>query len=350
MNQDKNNLEDLKNMTLEEIATFISRQGKEKYRARQIVKWLYQYGATSFDEMTNISKKCRAELRETARISSLPIEKAQESVDGTKKFLFRLEDGYCIESVLIREKNHWTICISTQAGCNMGCRFCLTGKYGLKRNLLPSEIVNQIMCLRFNTPEGTNIKNIVMMGMGEPLANYENVLKAIDIITTDACAAFSTRRITVSTCGIAPMIEKLGQDSSVNLAVSLNAPDDDTRSHLMPINRKYPLKTLLEACRNFPMPRRRRITFEYILIDGVNDSVEQAEQLAALMRGVRCKFNLIPFNEFPGSDFKTPSEKRIDDFRNVLIRHNYTAVIRASKGRDILAACGQLRGAPTVSP
>jgi 23S rRNA (adenine2503-C2)-methyltransferase len=336
-------------MTLEEIEEFISRQGKEKYRARQIMKWLYLYGATSFDKMTNISKKCRAELCETARISSLPIEKVQESVDGTKKFLFRLEDGHCIESVLIREKNHWTICISTQAGCNMGCKFCLTGKYGLKRNLLPSEIVNQITCLRFNTPEGINIKNIVMMGMGEPLANYDNVLKAIEIITVDACAAFSTRRITVSTCGIAPLIEKLGRDSSVNLAVSLNAPDNDTRNHLMPVNRKYSLERLIEACRNFPMPRRRRITFEYILIDGVNDSVEQAEQLAALMRGVRCKFNLIPFNEFPGSDFKTPPAKRIDAFRNILIKHNYTTVIRASKGRDILAACGQLRGTPTVS-
>lgn len=336
-------------MTLGEIERFISRQGKEKYRARQIMKWLYQHGATSFDEMTNISKTCRTELSEHAIISTLPIERAEESVDGTKKFLFRLADGECVESVLIREKSHWTICISTQAGCNMGCKFCLTGRYGLKRDLLSSEIVDQITTLRFNTPEGKDIKNIVMMGMGEPLANYDNVLKAIDIITTDACAAFSTRRITVSTCGIAPMIERLGKDSSVNLAVSLNAPDNDTRNRIMPINRKYPLETLIEACSNFPMPRRRRITFEYILIDGVNDSVEQAEQLAALMRGVRCKFNLIAFNEFPGSDFKTPSEKRMNAFRNILIKHNYTAVTRASKGRDILAACGQLRGVAAVS-
>lgn len=336
-------------MTLEEIESLISSQGKEKYRARQIIKWLYQHGATSLDEMTNISKKCRDEINEIARISVLPIEKSQESVDGTKKFLFKLEDGHFIESVLLREKNHWTVCISTQAGCNMGCEFCLTGRYGLNRNLFPSEIVDQITRLRFNTPEGMNIKNIVMMGMGEPLANYDNVLKAIDIITTDACAAFSTRRITVSTCGIAPMIERLGQDSSVNLAVSLNAPDNDTRNRIMPINRKYPLEILIEACRNFPMPRRRRITFEYILIDGVNDSVEQAEQLAALMRGVRCKFNLIAFNEFPGSAFKTPSEERMNAFRNILIKHNYTAVTRASKGRDILAACGQLRGVAAVS-
>ncbi len=331
-------------MTLEEIEKFISRQGKEKYRARQIMKWLYQYGATSFDEMTNISKKCRTELSENATISELPIEKSEESVDGTKKFLFKLADGQFIESVLIREKNHWTICISTQAGCNMGCKFCLTGRYGLQRDLLPSEIVGQITTLRFNTPEGKDIKNIVMMGMGEPLANYENVLKAIKIITVDVCAAFATRRITVSTCGIAPMIERLGQDSSVNLAVSLNAPNDEIRNSIMPINRKYPLEKLIEACSTFPMPRRRRITFEYILIAGVNDSDKQAEQLAALMKDVRCKFNLIAFNEFPGSDFKTPSKERINAFRNILVNHDYTAVTRASKGRDILAACGQLRG------
>ncbi|MBN2567995.1 MAG: 23S rRNA (adenine(2503)-C(2))-methyltransferase RlmN [Deltaproteobacteria bacterium] len=344
MNQTKNNKRDLKNMTLDEIEKLISSQGKEKYRARQIMKWLYQHGATSFEEMTNISKKCRAELADIATISALPIEKEQQSEDGTKKFLFKLTDGHFIESVLIREKNHWTICVSTQVGCNMGCSFCLTGRYGLKRNLLPSEIVDQITRLRFNTIEGKDIKNIVMMGMGEPLANYDNVLKAIEIITTDACAAFSTRRITVSTCGIAPVIERLGRDSSVNLAVSLNAPDNATRSRIMPVNRKYPIETLIEACQRFPMPRRRRITFEYILINGVNDSDEQAEQLAALMRGARCKFNLIAFNEFPGSEFRTPPQKRIDSFRNILIKHNYTAVIRASKGRDILAACGQLRG------
>jgi len=348
MKQGNNDKRDLKNMTLEEIEKFISSLGKEKYRARQIMKWLYQHGATSVDEMTNISKKFRIEIGKITRISALPIEKAQESVDGTKKFLFKLEDGQFVESVLLRENNHWPICISTQVGCNMGCKFCLTGRYGLKRNLLPSEIVDQITRLRFNTPEGKDIKNIVMMGMGEPLANYENVLKAIDIITTDACAAFSTRRITVSTCGIAPMIERLGQDSSINLAVSLNAPDNDSRSRIMPVNKKYPLENLIEACRNFPMPRHRRITFEYILIDGVNDSDEQAEKLAALMRRVRCKFNLIAFNEFPGSDFKAPTRERIDAFRNILIKHNYTAVTRASKGRDILAACGQLSGKAVI--
>ena len=336
--------QDLKNMTLDEIESFISGLGKEKYRAKQIMKWLYRFGTTSFDEMTNLSKVFRAEIKSIARISSLSMEDIQKSVDGTKKILFRLEDGNCIESVLIREKNHWTLCVSTQVGCQMACRFCLTGKHGFKRNLLPSEIADQLTISRFNTPEGNDIKNIVMMGMGEPLANYENTVKAIKIITNDAGMGFSKRKITVSTCGIAPMIERLGTDTSVNLAVSLNAPDNDTRGYLMPINRLYSIERLIEACKSFPMPRRRRITFEYILIDGINDSDEDAERLANLMNGVKCKFNLIPFNEFPGSEFKTPSDKRIDAFRKILIKHKYTAVTRSSKGRDILAACGQLRG------
>jgi 23S rRNA (adenine2503-C2)-methyltransferase len=335
---------DLKNMTLEEIEDFISNLGKEKYRAKQIIKWLYRSGSTSFDEMTTLSKAFRAEISSIARISSLEIAQIQRSTDGTKKILFKLEDGNFIESVLIKEKNHWTICVSTQAGCQMGCKFCLTGKQAFKRNLLPSEIAGQILTARVQTDEGENIKNIVMMGMGEPLANYKNTIKAIHIITTDAGLGFSKRRITVSTCGIVPMIEKLGRDAMVNLAVSLNAPDNTTRTHLMPINRMYPLERLIEACRHYEMPRRRRITFEYILIKGVNDSPDDAEKLARLMRGVRCKFNLIAFNEYPQSKFKTPDDARIEAFRNILIKHQYTAVIRASKGRDILAACGQLRG------
>jgi 23S rRNA (adenine2503-C2)-methyltransferase len=344
-NYNHKNKPDLKNMTLAEIETFISRLGKEKYRARQIIKWMYQFGVTSFDEMTNLAKDFKAEISGIARISSLAIEKVQESSDGTKKILFRLEDGNFIESVLIREKNHRTLCISTQAGCQMGCKFCLTGRHGFKRDLSPSEIVDQITVSRFNMPEGKNIKNIVMMGMGEPLANYKNTLKAINIITTDSGLGFSKRRITVSTCGIVPMIEQLGKDTVVNLAVSLNASNNKTRSYLMPVNRMYPIERLIDACRAYPMPRRRRITFEYILIQGVNDSPEDAENLASIMRGVSCKFNLIPFNEFPESRFRTSSDERIDTFRKILIKHKYTAVIRKSKGRDILAACGQLRGA-----
>jgi len=331
-------------MTLEEIEEFIAHLGKKKYRARQIMKWMYQSGVSSFDEMTNLSKAFRNEIKELARITFPLIDEIQESKDGTKKVLLRLEDGSLIESVLIREKNHWTQCVSTQVGCAMGCKFCLTGRYGLKRNLLPSEIVGQISALRFNTPEGKNIKSIVMMGMGEPLSNYENTLKAITIITSDVGPGVSKRKITVSTCGITPMIRRLGEDASVNLAVSLNAPDEKMRTTLMPINRQFPLKELIDACREYPMPRRRMITFEYILMDGINDSVEDAKKLTSLLKGVHCKFNLIPFNEFPESDFKKPSDKKIRAFQNVLIKHHYTTMVRPSKGNDILAACGQLSG------
>jgi 23S rRNA (adenine2503-C2)-methyltransferase len=334
----------LKDMTLDETEIFISDLGKGKYRARQVMKWLYQSGVTSFDEMTNLSKDFRIRLSAIARISSLEITEIQTSEDTTKKVLFKLEDGNFIESVLIPGKNHWTICVSSQVGCKMGCRFCLTGKQGFKRNLLPSEITDQITKLRFNTPEGENIKNIVMMGMGEPLENYENVLKAIRIISAATGIRLSNRRITLSTCGIPSMIDQLGKDACVNLAVSLNAPDNETRSFLMPINKRYPVEELLQACREYQMPRRRRLTFEYILIEGVNSSPEDAERLARLLRGIRCKVNIIPFNEYPGSAFKTPAEADVKAFRSILIKHNYTAIIRSSRGRDILAACGQLSG------
>ena len=334
----------LKDMSLEEIEVFISGFGKEKYRAKQLMKWLYQLNAGSFEEMTDLSKPFRAQIREMARIREPKIEKIQISKDGTKKILFRLEDGLFIESVLIPGKNHWTICVSTQAGCRMGCKFCMTGRQGFKRNLLPSEITGQISMLRANMPEGDDIKNIVMMGMGEPLANYENTLKAIRIITSDFGFGFSNRKITVSTCGIAPMISQLGKDICVNLAISLNAPDDKTRSRLMPVNKKYPIELLLDACRRYPMPGRRMLTFEYILIAGINDSPEDAEKLARLLRGIRCKLNLIAFNEFPGTIFRTPSEDAVRAFQQVLLNHHYTSIIRASKGSDILAACGQLSG------
>jgi 23S rRNA (adenine2503-C2)-methyltransferase len=227
----------------------------------------------------------------------------------------------------------------------MGCAFCFTGKQGFKRNLLPSEITDQITILKKRLPEGEEINNIVFMGMGEPLDNYDHVIKAIAIMACDLGLSFSGRKVTLSTCGLVPMIERLGRDACVNLAVSLNAADDKTRDQLMPINKKYPIQTLIEVCKGYEMPRRRRITFEYILIDGVNASVADAEKIAGLLRGVHCKLNLIAFNEHPGSPFKTPSHETIEAFRGALMKHNYTAVVRASKGREILAACGQLSGA-----
>jgi 23S rRNA (adenine2503-C2)-methyltransferase len=226
----------------------------------------------------------------------------------------------------------------------MGCRFCLTGSQGFKRDLRPSEIIGQMTMLRRNLPEGPDIKNIVLMGMGEPLANYESTVKAIRILISDYGLGFSSRKITVSTCGLAPLIKQLGRDICVNLAISLNAANDRTRDELMPVNRKYPLKELLAACREYPMPGRRMLTFEYILLAGVNDSEADAQELVRLLRGLHCKLNLIAFNEFPGSGYHTPAPEAVSAFQQILLDHHYTAILRASHGRDILAACGQLSG------
>jgi 23S rRNA (adenine2503-C2)-methyltransferase len=298
--------------------------------------------------MTTLSRDFRTKLSQIARISRPQIVKVQESKDGTKKALLRLEDGLFIESVLIPGKNNWTICVSTQAGCAMNCKFCLTARQGLKRNLNPSEIVGQLITLRNEIPQCPDIKNIVMMGMGEPLANYDNVLKAIKNFTCDFGMGFSNRKVTVSTCGLAPQIVQLGLDICINLAVSLNAPDNDTRNKLMPINKKYPLEVLLDACRQYPMPGRRLLTFEYILMDGINSSIQDAKKLAALLKGQRCKLNLIVFNEYPGSPFQSPSQKTVEAFQQTLIDNHYTTMLRKSKGSDILAACGQLSGAARI--
>jgi 23S rRNA (adenine2503-C2)-methyltransferase len=342
---EKHNIRDL---SLPEIEAFIASLGKEKYRARQIMKGLYGQGARSFGEMTTLAQAFRERMEELFIFSEPGLDRIQTSADTTKKVLFRLSDGLAVESVLIPGRTHWTACISTQAGCAMGCRFCLTGSQGFKRNLLPSEIVGQMTMLRRHTPEGPEIKNIVIMGMGEPLANYANTVKAIGILNSDYGLGFSNRKITVSTCGLAPMIVQLGKDVCVNLAISLNAPDDRLRSELMPVNRQYPLAMLLQACRDYPMPGRRMLTFEYILMAGVNDSPHDAEKLARLLRGLRCKLNLISFNEFPGSPFRTPSPETVSAFQQILLDHHYTAILRASHGRDILAACGQLSGAAGV--
>ncbi|MDY0186679.1 MAG: 23S rRNA (adenine(2503)-C(2))-methyltransferase RlmN [Syntrophus sp. (in: bacteria)] len=335
----------IRDLSLEEIEALISSLGKERYRARQIMKWLYSGGGVqSFEEMTTLSKPFRSQMEDLSFIGFPEIEKIQASRDGTKKILFRLEDDLFIESVLIPGKNHWTACISTQVGCRMGCRFCLTARQGFRRNLRLSEITGQLTVILSSLPEGPNVRSIVLMGMGEPLANYRNTLKALGILTSDYGFGFSNRKITLSTCGVVPMIRQLGRDICINLAVSLNAPDNAVRNQLMPVNWKYPLESLLAACRDYPMPGRRMLTFEYILIDGVNASQAHAERLSRLLRGIRCKLNLIRFNEFPGSPFKTPSEDTVLAFQQILVKHHFTAIIRASRGRDILAACGQLSG------
>jgi 23S rRNA (adenine2503-C2)-methyltransferase len=339
--QAKPNILDL---SLAEIEAFIADLGKERYRARQIMKALYQQGARSFEEMTTLARDFRQRLAELATIYTPEIVKTQTAADTTQKILFRLSDGATIESVLIPGKNHWTACLSTQAGCRMGCRFCLTGALGFKRNLTPAEITGQILQLRRLVPEGPQVRNIVLMGMGEPLANYDATVQAIRNLTDDHGLGFSSRKITVSTCGLAPEIIQLGKDVCVNLAISLNAPNDRKRSEIMPVNRRYPLAELLAACRNYPMPGRRMLTFEYILMAGFNDAPEDAREAARLLRELHCKFNLIAFNEFPGSPFRTPGREAIRAFQQVLLDSHYTAVLRASHGADILAACGQLSG------
>jgi len=335
---------DLKSLSLSMLQNLVRDFGWEPYRTEQILSWLYQKRITDIGSMSNLSLQLRETLKRTATISSLVARQVLTSRDGSIKFQFPLDDKRCIESVLIPERDHLTICLSTQLGCKLRCRFCRTGQQGLVRDLTVGEIVNQLGAVQNYLGERKGLRNIVLMGMGEPLANYENTLRALEIILHPSGFNFSHRRVTLSSAGLIPELERLGSENPVNLAISLNAADNETRSFLMPINRKYPLEKLLAVCRDYPCPNRKRITFEYILIAGVNDSLKDAEKLADLLGSIRCKINLIPFNEHPGCEFKRPDSRRIDAFRDLLSAHRFTAVVRESKGDDIMAACGQLGG------
>ncbi len=336
---------DLKNLSPPELEDFISSFGKERYRNIQVLRWLYKKGVHSIDEMTNLSKTFRQDLNKISFISTLHSLHVEQAKDGTKKFLFQLEDGNRIESVLIPDKKRLTLCLSTQVGCALGCRFCLTGKMGWKRDLMVSEILNQILAVRETLTDKTSITNIVLMGMGEPLANYKNTMKAIELMTNPEAFKFSSRRVTLSTVGLLPGLEQLAIEKiSFQLAISLNASDDETRSHLMPINRRYPLKKVLEVCRKFLMRPRTRITFEYVLVEGVNDSSQDSKRLVKILTGIPSKVNLIPLNEAPGIPFKRPSEEKIKLFQEILMEGGLTTIVRASKGAEISAACGQLQG------
>ena len=298
--------------------------------------------------MTNLKKDLRQRLAAVFDIGRLHRRTCETAADGTRKYLFELVDGERIESVLIPERDHYTLCLSTQVGCAQGCRFCLTASGGLGRNLTQGEILAQVRDIRFDLEQPENLTNIVFMGMGEPLANYRNLIGAIGLLQDNKVGfGFSKRKITVSTAGLVPRLADLGRDTDVGLAVSLNATDNETRSRLMPINRRYPLEVLLEACRRYPLAPQRRITFEYILLAGINDSPADARRLSALLRPIRAKINLIPFNDHPGSEFRCPDEGTILAFQKVLVDQRYTAIIRRSKGREISAACGQLRARAT---
>ena len=336
---------DLKEFTLEELEQLMASWGQPRFRARQVAKWLYK-GVADFQEMTDIARSFREELASRVYLSRLSLAGVQEAADGVRKLLLALQDGHHIEAVLIPEGNHATLCVSSQVGCAQGCAFCLTAQRGLVRNLTASEIVNQVLAARALLPPGLPLTNLVFMGMGEPLANFAALARALKIITSPWGLNFSPRRITVSTVGLAPLIPKLGQEVKFNLTISLNAADDDLRSRLMPVNRRYPLETLLQACRDFPLRRHRRITFAYVLLKDVNDAPAQARQLAKLLRGLRVKINLIPFNPHARLPFAPPAENRILEFQEILREKNFAVFIRESRGQEIAAACGHLVGEP----
>lgn len=333
---------DLKSLSREELLCFAKAQGLPKYRVDQLLHWMYEKYAQDIQEVTELSKALREDLRRAAYISNLVLVTRQRSKDGTEKFLFALEDGQMIESVLIPDDDRRTLCISSQVGCAMACSFCLTGETGLVRNLKAHEIVDQIISLnRLISPK--RISNIVLMGMGEPLANFDEVVTALWRITE--LLGISKRKITLSTSGLVPKMSELqGRAPDVNLAVSLNATTDAVRDRIMPINKKYPIKMLLDACRRYPLQPQRLITFEYVLLDGVNDTVEDAKRLTRILKNIPCKVNLIPYNPHEGSRLKRPEPKTVLAFQKVLKDNRMTAFIRESKGQDILAACGQLRG------
>lgn len=331
----------IKDLSPEEIEKFMTDNGQKPFRARQIGKWIYQKGASSFNEMTDLSIELREILGSAFRLEhSIELADEQISKDGTKKYLFRLRDGNQIESVLIPDKGRYTLCISSQVGCALGCTFCLTGTLGKIRNLFPSEILDQYILV--NKYNGDSVTNIVFMGMGEPLDNLDNLVRALKTLTDKNFISLSPKRITVSTSGLVPGMKKLGEQISVNLAVSLNAPRDDLRNQIMPVNRRYPIKELLKASVKFPVPPRKVLMFEYVLLSNVNDSDQDAYDLGNLLRGINCKVNLIPFNEAGPLKYRSPSWERVISFQDILISYGINVRIRKSRGRDILGACGQL--------
>ncbi len=336
---------DLKDLPLAQLTDFVVGLGLPAFRAKQIFSWLYRPGIISFDQMTDLSKELRATLAAQCDISSFAPAATETSEDGTVKYGFRLNDGLMIETVLIPEENRNTLCVSSQVGCAMGCRFCLTGTMGFKRNLRPAEIVNQVMAVMDDMAAGGKgrLTNLVFMGMGEPLANFDNLLNALEILMDHRGLDFSSRKVTVSTCGLVPRIKELGERIEVNLAISLHSVNDATRSRLMPVNDTYPVDVLLSTCRHdFPLAKRRRIMFEYTLFEGINDSLADAKELARKLRGIRCKINLLSYNRCEALPYRSPTRKQIEAFQKVLQDAGYSAFIRTSRGGDISAACGQL--------
>ena len=337
---------------LEGLAVFCEGLGEKRFRATQLFRWIHQRGASDFSQMSDLAKSLRDKLKSTAHISALPVISQHISADGTIKWLFDVGDGNAVESVFIPEDDRGTLCVSSQAGCAVGCRFCSTGHQGFSRNLSTAEILAQLwfaehfLRQHLKTSERV-ISNVVMMGMGEPLQNYGALIPALKVMLDDHGYGLSRRRVTVSTSGVVPMVERLAQDCPVALAVSLHAPNDALRDSLVPLNRKYPLDELLRACVGYlDHAPRDFITFEYCMLDGVNDSPEHARELIALVQlhGIRCKFNLIPFNPFPASGLTRSPQARVQAFAKLLLDGGIVTTVRKTRGDDIDAACGQLAG------
>lgn len=320
--------------------------GEKPYRAEQMMKWIHQQGIVDFSQMSNFSKKTQQRLYEETIIEAPECLKEQCSEDGTIKWLFKVNGGSAIETVFIPEENRGTLCVSSQVGCALNCSFCSTARQGFNRNLSVAEIIGQVWrASRLLIPHQQRITNVVMMGMGEPLLNFDAVVKAMDIMLDDFAYGLSKRRVTLSTSGVVPAMQKLSNLSDVSLAVSLHAPTDELRNVLVPINKKYPLKQLLDVCKNyFRKEPRRKVTFEYVMLNKVNDSPEQARELAKILRGVPAKVNLIPFNPFPGAPYHCSDPTRINHFRHILLAAGINTIVRKTRGADIDAACGQLAG------
>lgn len=354
---------DLRNLELGALESLLADLGQPAYRAKQIFRWIHQRGVRSVEEMTDLPKALRADLAEKATLSAMEPARVERASDGTRKYAFRTAKGDIVESVFIPDSSSEgrnTLCISSQVGCAIDCKFCLTATLGLIRNLSFGEIVEQITRVKEDLgclPKGKGkvdedaptIGNVVMMGMGEPLQNYGQLVAALKIMNDDLGPNLSTRRITVSTSGLVPRIGRLGEDIGVNLAISLNATTDEVRDRIMPINKKYNIAALLDACRKFPLPPRRRITFEYVMLDGVNDTDDDARRLIKLLDGIRCKVNLIPFNPHEYSPFGRPSPERVEAFQKIVTDGGLSAFVRTPRGDDISAACGQL-GAEVDAP
>jgi len=331
----------LLNFSQLELDQFVRAAGEPSFRAQQLGQWIHQHRVVDFDQMTNISKSFRQYLKKAATVRAPDIVAQQQASEGTCKWILKLEDGNAIETVYIPEASRGTLCISSQVGCTLNCRFCATGKEGFNRNLSLAEIIGQLWIAK----RYYNITNVVMMGMGEPLLNYEPVKAALEWMLADHAYGLSKHRVTVSTAGVIPKMEELKKDLPVSLAVSLHAPNNNLRNHLVPLNKKYPLERLIPVCRNyFPQQGKQKVLFEYVMLDNINDSQQHVSELIHLLKGVSCKINLIPFNPFPATEYKPSSDSAIHLFQSSLVKAGFNTRVRRQRGDEIAAACGQLAG------